>query len=198
MGTRGSGPGAQDGDGGGGSRVGKQPPARRDPAPSAHSRAGRRPPPRPDRTRPPARDPLPPARGRPGARTHRGGGLPGGGHDGGQRSRHVIAAHTPAPAAARRKRKAERAPGRAQGRASGESGPPTGARSGACAPPGPAPPSGPARPCRTPRRCPCVTMSGRAAPGWLRPRAASADLLARAAHAPCGRRAWWAGARGHC
>lgn len=50
---------------------------------------------------------------------HRGGGLPGGRHDGGQRSRHVIAAHTPAPAAARRKRKAERAPGRAQGRASG-------------------------------------------------------------------------------
>lgn len=133
--------------------------------------------PRPTAPDPPAGRPAPsprpagaPARAR--ARTHRGGGLTGGRHDGGQRSRHVIAAHTPAPAAARRKRKAERAPGRAQGRASSESGPPTGARSGACAPSGPAPPSGPARPCRPPRRCPRVTMSRRVAPGWLRPRAA--------------------------
>lgn len=164
---------------------------------------------RPTAPDPPARRPTPsprpagsPARAR--DRTHRGGGLPGGRHDGGQRSRHVIAAHTPAPAAARRKRKAERAPGRAQERASGESGPPTGARSGACAPPGPAPRSGPAppfgpvRPCRPSRRCLRVTMSRRVAPGWLRPRAARVDLRARAAHAPCGRRAWRAGARGHC
>lgn len=72
----------------------------------------------------------------PGRLTHRSGGFPDGGHGGGKRGRHVIAAHTPAPLTARFGRKTDsRRPATAQGRASAEYRPaPPGARSGACAP----------------------------------------------------------------
>lgn len=73
--------------------------------------------------------------GAPAAATHRCGGLPGGGHDGGKRSRHVIAAHTPAAQTAHVGNGKNWRPAAAQRLASGESQPaPPGARSGACAP----------------------------------------------------------------
>ena len=167
--------------GAGGAGPRGRPPARRDPAPPAHSPAGRRPPPRPnppDRTPRPSPGPPPtgprrdPSRG-PQRRTHHGGGLPDGGHDGGQRGRHVIAAHTPAPPTARRKRKAERAPGRGPRRCERRVLPAHGralrrVRAHA-APRRPVP-----RP--APPVAPRVTVPGRPTPRWPRQRAARADL----------------------
>lgn len=73
----------------------------------------------------------------PAAATHRSGGLPGGGHDGGQRGRHVVAAHPPAGGQRVGSGRERRRPA-VEGRVSPESQPaPPGARSGA--PPAPAP-----------------------------------------------------------
>lgn len=67
--------------------------------------------------------------------THRGGGLPGGGHNGGHRGGHVVAAHPPAGGQRVGSGRELGLPA-AEGRASRESQPaPPGARSGACAPP---------------------------------------------------------------
>ena len=66
---------------------------------------------------------------------HRSGGLPDGGHDGGQRGRRVIAARTPAGPTVRPKRKAVRAPSRARARARAQA---------RARPRGAAPPSDPA------------------------------------------------------
>lgn len=120
-------------------------PARTTSTPTRASRAGRRVPNRRSPTRPDAHltrgaavnsGPSAPLRASASA-THRSGGLPGGGHDGRKRGRHVIAAHTPArpterAESERKSRRRAAAPGLASGRDSRPA--PLGARPRACAP----------------------------------------------------------------
>lgn len=169
--------------------------------------------PRPTAPDPPARRPTPsPARGNPGTpRPHSPRRWPSGRQARWRATEPALLPHIhPAPGGRARSEAEGGAGARRPGPRACERlvGPATGARSGAVRAPGapppaprrprrPAPPFGPARPCRPQRRCLRVTMSRQR---W-RPvgagRASADDLRARAAHAPCGRRAWRAGARGH-